>query len=307
VDRGFGFRGAFAHISERELAGKGLWIHAKARQRILACASKQQLQLQFEEGNNRTLVEMADTKFTKLHITYDGIHFFKSPAEMSDSWDALEDDQRNAITKMSQETLIKEGSCVATTVATIHEERRLAKASAEATELISSPARIRREQRRPELKQLHQKVHTDNVKDDWGIRTISKALKETWCCDKHEYTALHQHDVRFRGWLSEEFTRLHTDLARADPANSGAFECDQLRDIITASFERNEIQLTEERREEIISAADTSDSGIFFDSNVVIDMTVGHLRSEKIIVATKQHGDLLERLKIKVGLTGGIL
>ena len=88
-------------------------------------------------------------KFTKQHITYDGVHFFKSAAEMRDSWASLTEDERMKITNTVQETLVKQGSSVAATFIELEEKRKVDKAKQDEIEQRGSPARLRRERRRP--------------------------------------------------------------------------------------------------------------------------------------------------------------
>lgn len=91
---GFGDRGAFSFLREEHLIGYPLFVHSKAKRKIIGLASAYRRQLQYEEQQQKThLTKMNEVSFSKKY-TVDGKEFFHSKAEMDAFYESVESEKR---------------------------------------------------------------------------------------------------------------------------------------------------------------------------------------------------------------------
>lgn len=278
--RGFNEKGAFAQMTDEELAGPDLWIPKKWRRRIMALAEMYRQQHEREDAGRTTTITKVQHA-SKTHYTVDGSQYFVTMDQLQTEWaeahqyfsmvDELPDPAGGKTAERGrglEDSGPGEGGggnpadrdTLAARVldaGKLEEERQRAVGVLERyTELrkrgrVLKRKQLQRHERVParphgtQASRVMRKIDRDNRRDDWGLLTRSPMAPHKFCCAKHAMSARHRLKQYLDLLRAEVINWLRDEIDELDRGADGFIPVSDLRDLASAVLFEYGVEPTE--------------------------------------------------------------
>ena len=257
--RGMGFfdRGAFSFLREEHLEGSPLFVHSKARKKMVGLAAAYRRQLQYEEQQLKThLTKMNEIEFSKKY-TVDGVEFFHSKAEMDKFYHAIE------LEKLEKE---RRSSVIGV-------KSKFMKAKAGFNFFAMAKAEPPARKHNEVVEELITNATNYNKKDEWELPTrphIAKGhMKSEYAVEKKAEDA-YLNQLKVNMWEGDLLER----FAAADAFHSGHVAESDLRRIILRELEGERVHDPEKKLEMILHKGELEDDACHLDHEVLIKESI---------------------------------
>jgi hypothetical protein len=227
IQAGYSQRGAFAALTDADLAGDPLYLHVSARKRILALAASTARAIELEYGCVKTVLQEVAANADKF--TMDGVTYYTTKREM--------------MAAVAQQQQQNGGSASSVTAAAARRRKDSSSSSngaltktvtAEQRALVNS---IIAAEQQPAVRPSFAHTHTEG------------------CCGKHNYAREHCWPNIIAAWLKNAMFTVDASLRAADSSGTGFVPRHQLLSIVQQTLESNDLAYHETEANGILQAA----------------------------------------------------
>jgi len=254
---GFGERGAFSFLKDEHLIGYPLFVHNKARKKMVGLAAAYRRQLQYEEQQLKThLTKMNEISFSKKYTT-DGKEFFHSKAEMDAFYKQIEDEKREEKRRNSKQDIRNKFMKVRRGFNFMSLAQNEPKAR-EHSEIVEEKI---------------DRITKYNARDEWDLpsrASIHKGYMEQKYINQKQHEDETLNKEKAAQWAGE----IQERLIAADAFENGHVAIHDLRRILTQILTREHVHNPEEKTEEILRRADIDGSHIHHDHKIIVEFAV---------------------------------
>jgi hypothetical protein len=254
---GFMDRGAFSFLREEHLIGAPLYVHSKARKKLVGLSAAYRRQLQYEEQQMKTqLTKMNEISYAKQY-TVDGVEYFSNKAEMDKFY----------------ESVTREKEKVAKNADTAHIRNRFKKVKGGFNFFNITKNEPPSKPHNEIVEELIAHATFENATDDWGLPTKphynKKYIDEKYLHEKEsEDNYLNQ--LKVNTWTGDLYEKFNA----ADAFHSGHVAIHDLRRIILHELEMERVHEPEKKTELILVKGDRGTDGVHHDYDVLVNESV---------------------------------
>eukprot|EP00953_Heterococcus_sp_UTEX-ZZ885_P023744 13040-Heterococcus_DN1.PRE.2 len=225
IQAGYSQRGAFAAVTDADLAGDPLYIHVSARKRILALAASTARAIELEYGCVKTVLQEVAANADKF--TMDGVTYYTTNREMM----AAVAQQQSGGT-----------SSIVTAAARRRKDSSSSNSKGALTKTVTAEQRalvnsIIAAEQQPAVRPSSGHAHTEG------------------CCSKHNYAREQCWPSIIAAWLKNAMFSVDASLRAADSSGTGFVPRHELLSIVQQTLESNDLAYHETEAHGILQAA----------------------------------------------------
>jgi hypothetical protein len=224
IQAGYSQRGAFAAVTDADLAGDPLYLHVSARKRILALAASTARAIELEYGGVKTVLQEVTANADKF--TLDGVTYYTTKREMMA---AVAQQQSGGASSVMTAAARRRKDSISNSKGALTKT-----VTAEQRALVTS---IITAEQQPAVRPSFGHTHTEG------------------CCSKHNYAREQCWPNMIAAWLKNAMFTVDASLRAADSSGTGFVPRHTLLSIIQQTLESNDLAYHETEAHCILQAA----------------------------------------------------